>query len=349
VACSEIVYEHCSLFRNAVGWKSLSFNTLNHVFIMLQIVDCAIGLYNSTCNVTVLGGSASNQTTCDFYSENTVNFSVRHFRSEVAQLFLQGETTGNVSVDNCVIMAPAHAQDISISLSRCNSFRLTNTMSEGYVSFTHYGNISIENCLLKTTSWKLPFQMNSSDPGTRLYYDCKNNRRVVIDTSVFSPMPDRRGLVLAGVDTQGNNRLLRTTFATSGTKAVTFKRDITVSVTSGSSTVTIPSGTVTFEDIGRKIVLDGVGPGATNLENWIEAILSATTIKLGYEGNYLPASTNGSVSAHVGEDEPDANYSIRCSPSANETISWSSKATTGFTLTSSNGSSTALVDIRIER
>lgn len=42
--------------------------------------------------------------------------------------------------------------------------------------------------------------------------------------------------------------------------------------------------------------------------------------------------------------EPDASYRLFLSGNANETLRWGNKATTGFTITSSNGASTATVD-----
>lgn len=48
-------------------------------------------------------------------------------------------------------------------------------------------------------------------------------------------------------------------------------------------------------------------------------------------------------------NEPDTNYTIKPSCNADEVIHWESKATTGFTLRSSNDLSTALVDWEIKR
>lgn len=47
--------------------------------------------------------------------------------------------------------------------------------------------------------------------------------------------------------------------------------------------------------------------------------------------------------------EFDINYVINLSPNANENVWWSAKATTGFTINSSNGGSTAKVGWRISR
>lgn len=48
-------------------------------------------------------------------------------------------------------------------------------------------------------------------------------------------------------------------------------------------------------------------------------------------------------------NEPDTNYSILLSCAGDETIHWGSKATTGFTITSSDGGSTSLVDWAVLR
>ena len=75
--------------------------------------------------------------------------------------------------------------------------------------------------------------------------------------------------------------------------------------------------------------------------------IRAASSTAGREGNNLSGSetlSSGTATVTFGTAEPDANYNIYLSGDANETFYWSSKATTGFTITSSNGSSTANVD-----
>jgi hypothetical protein len=49
----------------------------------------------------------------------------------------------------------------------------------------------------------------------------------------------------------------------------------------------------------------------------------------------------GTASVSFSEVFPDATYSVLLSSDADETMRWSDRAVTGFTITSSNGSSTA--------
>lgn len=53
---------------------------------------------------------------------------------------------------------------------------------------------------------------------------------------------------------------------------------------------------------------------------------------------------SGTATVTFTENVPDTNFSILLGGNANETFYWSSKATTGFTINSSNGTSTATVD-----
>ena len=54
--------------------------------------------------------------------------------------------------------------------------------------------------------------------------------------------------------------------------------------------------------------------------------------------------SSGTVNVTFATAEPDDQYVIVLGGNANETFRWSAKGTGGFTITSSNGSSTALVD-----
>jgi hypothetical protein len=75
----------------------------------------------------------------------------------------------------------------------------------------------------------------------------------------------------------------------------------------------------------------------------IRAISSASA----REGNNLSGSvtlSSGTAAVSFSTNEPDANYNIYLSGDANETFYWASKAVGGFTINSSNGSSTANVD-----
>ena len=83
------------------------------------------------------------------------------------------------------------------------------------------------------------------------------------------------------------------------------------------------------------------GSGATI--TGIESIAKGATSGHNLRGTATFA-TAATVAVTFGTAEPDANYYLVITGDTGETYSWSSKATTGFTITSSNGSSTAVVD-----
>lgn len=129
-------------------------------------------------------------------------------------------------------------------------------------------------------------------------------------------------------------------FATSGTLAIAFTRTETVtSDGSGSDTGTRKWQTTanhfTTSDIGRRITFSNGG----TFYAYITKIVDSTHIEVMFMASGTTTGTG--ITATVGEDEPDANYQVIPGCSAAESIGISSKASTGFTATSSNASSTA--------
>lgn len=88
-------------------------------------------------------------------------------------------------------------------------------------------------------------------------------------------------------------------------------------------------------DAGQVLVRDTAQPYSMR---W-STIMRAGTVAL----------ASGTASVTLSPAEADANYQILLSCDANETLRWSSKATGGFTITSSNGASTANVDWAVIR
>ncbi len=149
------------------------------------------------------------------------------------------------------------------------------------------------------------------------------------------------------IPSAGRNLRVQRQFATSGTVAVTFAR--TVAITYGSPVSVrwnVVTGTLYPSDLGLKIAI-------TQGENTIPATISdvntSNSTFLFSTNTAASCGSCSSLSAVIGENEPDANYLVQIGCSAQETVSWSSKATTGFTLTSSNSSSTATCDVVIVR
>lgn len=156
-----------------------------------------------------------------------------------------------------------------------------------------------------------------------------------------------------GSITPAKNLRLEETFATSATKAVTFVRSVTVSVTSGSTAFTATAGVLNAADVGKKIVFvaaDGSGGDVTCFLRSQDTTTAYTADHCAKaSGVSATAGVTGSVTATLGENEPDTNYMLMLGCNADERVSWSSKATTGFTLTSSNASSTATCDVLVVR
>jgi hypothetical protein len=177
-----------------------------------------------------------------------------------------------------------------------------------------------------------------------------------------------RGIAYGSPDVRGENLRDRVTFASSGTAAYTFTKTVSVTTTANSATISFASGAIHSADIGKTIVVPDVLTNCSGTpegpeDDWfgrIRTIASATTATVfpstwigfitdGYCAQDNPDQSETQI-ATIGTDEPDTNYLIvGLSCNAQETFSWSSKSTTGFTLTSSNPSSTATCEFMIVR
>lgn len=118
----------------------------------------------------------------------------------------------------------------------------------------------------------------------------------------------------------------------------------------GTPTVTIsdPYGygsgaTATATVVAGVVTNIAVGAGGTNYGYLVTPIINYTNVTTVDIGAIMFNTTVGATLV-VGQDEVDANYIITVTGSANETFKVTSKATTGFTITSSNNASTATVD-----
>jgi hypothetical protein len=157
-----------------------------------------------------------------------------------------------------------------------------------------------------------------------------------------------------GAVTPGRNLRLKETFASSGTKAVTFVRPASVNVMTGSSVITFTSSALNVADVGKPIVLvaaDGSGGDVTGYVRTLHGATHATLDHLACsDGRGCMPGVTSTVTARLGENEPDANYLVTgLACDAQETISVSALTPTGFTLTSSNSRSTASCAMLIVR
>lgn len=88
-----------------------------------------------------------------------------------------------------------------------------------------------------------------------------------------------------------------------------------------------------------KLVSDDIKADAT-WKTWLDQVHRNIT----YSQSGSETLASGTASVTFTGDEPTTSYSILLAGDANETFYWASKATTGFTINSSNGTSTANVD-----
>jgi hypothetical protein len=165
-------------------------------------------------------------------------------------------------------------------------------------------------------------------------------------TSISSAaLSNSRNLVVAG------------TFATSDTLTFAFKRDETIDFVwaAGSNynpaervaKFLVTSGHFSGDDVGRTVCFDnpGSGAGTRNVCGYITEIVDATHIKvkqaIGSLG-IIHGTTDTTYTAHIGDDEPNTNYRITgYSCDAPEALGFTALTTSGFTVRSSNATSTA--------
>lgn len=159
--------------------------------------------------------------------------------------------------------------------------------------------------------------------------------------------------------TPGQNLRVSGAFNSSPTLAITFQRNLTVqSVGPYGGVLTATVGTFLRTDVGKPIrIIQGSGIGVADWYGFITRYLTATTVEISPAsfatpgGNYPGAA--GLHTATIGADEPDANYIVAgIVGNAGETF-WVDGATAlttaGFTLKSSNATSTATVTALIVR
>lgn len=367
-AASEIYYEAVNFDNCDYGWVDGAGNSLNHVFEMCGFTGCGTaGVYSQFSNVTIYGGSASGNA-IDFKFGAHSSSMVQGFRSETANLFVEA-FLGYITIDSCLVAGasdPGTYPD-QIKITSAAQVIVRGSRINGRVKCAA-GGISLamhDNAVIGDNSTGLPFFMGE---GNTVKYSVNNNIAFATASTGAGWYDDETGEYLAGKrlrslanqnrtaylnriaslsqgsETRGKNLRVRATFASSGTVAVAFARTVTAAIGNGDNTMTVAAGGLTDADVGKRVTIAGAYGGG-DLVTAISSVTNSTTCEM----DAYPTITNASISATIGENEPDDKYFLFPGGNAQETFSWSNKATTGFTLTSSNASSTATVDVMVVR
>jgi hypothetical protein len=145
-ATSEILYTSITLASNDVGWQNDDWNTLNHVFHMLQLGQNGIGINARSGNFYVDGGSGSNAGTAEFrISGAGATYAIRDFRDEDGQRFLvvSNLPTSVVTVEDCLVNTVA-PDDIAIEMALSGATAsLRDNVIAGKVDLSGTSNVNL--------------------------------------------------------------------------------------------------------------------------------------------------------------------------------------------------------------
>jgi hypothetical protein len=232
---SEILWNSLSLYNCNTGWVSDDFNTLNHVFVMLQMGGCGVGLDSGAGEgFHVYGGSSSQSSICDFNVQSNGACDVTSFRNENSVGFVRGQG-GSILLKNCNQKASVLAGDFNaavpggVSVSGVfDRLVIDNCQLDGWVSLGALGganSIAITNSFVQVDpNNNMPISLQSSDFGTITRLFLKHNESIQsnhINTNDFD------GFVTGG----GFNAPTQTTLLSSVIKKV--QQDQTPIINSG--------------------------------------------------------------------------------------------------------------------
>jgi hypothetical protein len=384
-ASSEILYEHVGFENCGTGWRNFGLNTLDHVFQMATCSSSTLCFQIDSGNAYIDGGSFSNNTQDIQISGGgfaaAAAVSIRNVRSEGAGTFVSGGIGPVLIEDNMVVgmdeEGSGHAVDIN-----AGDWLITNNRFDGDVNLTDAQAptvVLINNTLKGDNANNLPVMLPTSGGVHEFGITASNNRD--IDSGVGHMYQDARGMTqpilgapfyrddwsVSTVDrsfpafpltehriniqtlgerqtADGKNLRVGVVFDSDDTATFTFARTVTIQQDASTNTKYTPtSGTVTKADIGKVVSYsDGTNTFHTILKDWDgSALYFAQSLGFG-------AGNSGNVT--IGEDEPDDRYVIAgygCD--APEALGFTSLTTAGFTVTSSNATSTATCTILIVR
>ena len=207
---SEILWNSLNIYNCATGWTATGFNTLDHVFIMLQMEGCGVGLDSGASEgYHVYGGSSSAATICDFNVQSNGICDVTSFRNENSVGFVRGQG-GSMSLKSCNVKVAVLSGNLTTAvpggISISGSFdRLVfdSCGLNGWIAPASANNIEVTNSVLQIDpNNNLPLILPSTAYGTLAHLFCKNNEAQV--SGVLAN--DFDGFITGG--TSGTNTLI---------------------------------------------------------------------------------------------------------------------------------------------
>ena len=154
-----------------------------------------------------------------------------------------------------------------------------------------------------------------------------------------------------GAGSPGQNLRVQIVFATSATAAVTFQRTVSVTTPGGGQSTELDSSAAFLpSDAGKPVVIAGHGNNSqTDWYGYISSFVTTSKVLTQSSPPQARVNTGGSVNAVIGANEPNGNYFVFITGNANETFWVDTITSSGFTVHSSNASSTATVTALIVR
>jgi hypothetical protein len=378
-ASSEILYTHVGFEDCGTGWQNYGLNTLDHVFEMATCSASDLCFEIDAGNAYIDGGSLSNNTQDidisggGFAAADAV--AIRNVRSENAGLFVAGGI-GEITIENCMV-AGLDGDDAIHITSASGIWRIVGNQMDGRINFTDGGQAEIRgNRLQGDETLNLPFVVTGGqnqivNASTNWVYDATGP---IVFFQDVRGMYDANGLhalqkddwTISTIDrsfphfvhqdhhvnavslgerstADGHNLRVGVKFNSDDTATVSFARSMTITQDASTNTKFATDGYFTAADVGKLLTYTD---GTNNFQQIIT----------GFDGTSETVAANLGLgagqtsSATIGEDEPDAHYLIAgYACDAPEALGFTSLATTGFTVTSSNSSSTATCTILIVR
>ena len=184
---SEILWNSLNIYSCDTGWTATGFNTLDHVFVMLQMESCGVGLDSGASEgFHVYGGSSSAATVCDFNVQSNGICDVTSFRNENSSASCVAKAAA-MSLKSCNVKAAVLSGNLTTAvpgaISISGSFdrlAIDSCGLNGWIAPSSANNIEVTNSVLQIDqNNNLPLVLPSTSYGTLSHLFCKNNEAQV--------------------------------------------------------------------------------------------------------------------------------------------------------------------------